>query len=152
MADGRNRVLEVVRDEIQPDFYASIDTDIFLHETALALALEQMPNWAAVGIRSYMSPSPDRSFPSYGMLKGESLWNRVDAETGTFQVDCIMASKVLSPAAMAIPYRVASSGEDPGWSLACKEAGLRLGWCADAKARHAMSPEMLDAPDIRVGM
>ncbi len=86
------------------------------------------------------------------MLKGESLYARIDAETGTFPVDCIMGSKVLSPAAMAISYSPAFSGEDVGWSMNATAAGLNLGWCADARARHAMSPEMLTAPDIRVGM
>ena len=149
MVELRNRVLQVVRDT-EPSYFWSLDSDILPQFDALSKALEHMDRFDAVGMRCYMAPN-GREFPSYGMLRNDRLINRRDTEDGCFPVDCVMASKLMSPAAYEIDYQVGQDGEDIGWSMACTAVGLKLGWNATSVAKHVMAPELLDRVDPRIG-
>lgn len=149
MVELRNRVLGAVRDR-EPSYFLSLDSDILLRFDALSKALQYMDHFDAIGMKCYMAPY-GTEFPSQGTLRAERLINRRDSETGCFQTDCIMAAKLMSPAAYNIDYAVAHDGEDIGWSMACTAAGLKLGWNAEALAKHIMAPELLDKVDQRIG-
>jgi hypothetical protein len=150
MVELRNRLLRAVR-EHQPDVFWSLDSDILVHPDALARSIDLLAGrqWAAVGSRCYMS---DRGLgaPSFAMWHGYTGWMRYDAD-GQFRVGIIMAMKLMSPAAYAVDYRFHRDGEDLGWSMACKEAGLALGWDGGVVSKHVMYPHMLDETDPRVG-
>lgn len=153
MASLRNRVLSVIR-EVQPDWFWSLDSDIEPREDALAIALEdnaaRSEPFSAVGMRCLMEAWPGRT-PSYGFFRGEGLTGRIDQE-GFFAVDCIMAAKLLSQPAYEVDYRPGGTwGEDVGWSFACKEAGVTLGWDSRSVCKHVMDPLLLDKFDPRVG-
>lgn len=147
----RNRLLTEVR-TFQPSAFLSLDSDILIHPDALRNmydALDQHPDWGAVGGRCYMHPSGTTAVSWALMAHGGGLY-RVDAE-GTFPVEVIMAMKLMRPPAYNVDYRLHSMGEDIGWSLACREAGVRLGWDGRVISKHCMTPGELEKVDARVG-
>lgn len=149
MAMLRNRVMEEVR-EIAPRWFLSLDSDLLIAPDSISCALNEINRFDAVGFRTFMAPH-GKDFPSYGMLKGDALFHRVDMEDGCIKVDAIMAAILMSPEAYAIGYESHPSGEDIWWSKACTSAGLRLGWNTKSLAKHCMEPEALDRIDLRVG-
>jgi hypothetical protein len=151
MAALRETCLDEVRRR-GPDWWLSIDSDALLAPDALVRLLACMDRYDVTGARCYMSPPPGREFPSYGHLKGNALWNRTDATEGDFPVPVVMAVKLFSPKAYEIAhYESHPAGEDVGFSKLATAAGLRLGWCADARVKHVMAPEYLSEVDPRVG-
>jgi hypothetical protein len=66
-------------------------------------------------------------------------------------VDVIMAMKLMKPSAYWVDYRDHEQGEDVGWSIACQEQHLRLGWDGRVCSKHVMKPEQLDPIDARCG-
>lgn len=144
----RNELLGVVRDE-KPDAFLSLDSDILVHPMQVEYLLNALHRFDAVGGRCYMTPQGVR-FPSYAMLSRSGGLQRRDVE-GVFPVDVIMAIKLMGPAAYEVNYRADPQGEDVGWSKACRERGLTLGWDGRLAAKHVMGPHMLDPVDPRVG-
>lgn len=144
----RNRVLQTVR-QMAPPLFLSLDSDILLHPEALVCMMESVQRFAAVGSRLYMT-STGVHYPSYGMMTPSGSMRRPDSE-GVFKVDVIMAAKLMTPAAYAVDYEPHCYGEDIGWSLACKRAGLKLGWDGRVISKHLMEPRMLESVDRRVG-
>lgn len=149
MVELRNQNLARVR-ELAPSAYLSLDSDLLLAPTALKEAFRSLERFDAVGMRCFMSPQGFDN-PSNGQLVNGMLRNRQDATEGCFRVDCIMAAKLMGPAAYLVDYRCHPWGEDCGWSEACREAGIKLGWCADAAAKHVMDPLLLNQVDPRLG-
>jgi hypothetical protein len=147
MVELRNLLLGAVRDQA-PDVFLSLDSDILLHADQLTLMFETLQGYDAVGGRCYMTTAGTR-FPSWGRLYNGML-QRYDA-TGTFQVDVIMAIKLMSPAAYHVDYTFDLQGEDVGWSRNAVSAGLRLGWDGRVAAKHVLAPHLLTARDARVG-
>jgi hypothetical protein len=136
---------------VNPHYFLSVDSDVFLHPQAVALMGETIERYDAVGGKCYMSPEGTWA-PSYAMLNhgAESLY-RPDQHGSVFTVDVIMALKLMSPAAYGINYRYHQQGEDIGWSIECKRAGLRFAWDGRVISKHAMSPEAAEMVDVRCG-
>lgn len=151
MVSLRNLALVEVRAR-QPDYYLSLDSDILLHRGAVGSYLDALtnPRWGAVGGKCYMSAG--RACPSYLMGGRAGNWRRPDVDVPSlFEVDVIMAIKMMGPAAYAINYRYHKQGEDIGWSRACAEQSVRFGWDARVVNKHVMEPEHLDRHDPRCG-
>lgn len=144
----RNTLLREAR-RIDASAFLSLDSDILVHPDQIGLLLEDLGRFDAVGGRCYMTSFGTR-FPSYAQLSRTSGLLRVDAE-GVFEVDVIMAIKLMGPAAMAVSYRADLQGEDIGWSKAARELGVKLGWDGRVIAKHVMEPHLLDKFDPRVG-
>jgi hypothetical protein len=148
MASLRNELLSEVR-QSAPDYFLSLDSDILVKGGTVSSLLEDIADergFAAVSPKAYMAPGT--GFPNYMLRRGG--WSRRDAD-GFFQVDVIMAAKLMSPEAYAVDYRYHHIGEDVGWSLACAEAWLRLGWDGRLLTKHVMRREALLRADRRVG-
>lgn len=141
----RNELLDVVR-KIGPDYFFSLDSDILLHPDTLVNLLESIDRFDAVGGKTYMTPFGNQ-FPSYGYMPGLKRFD----ESGVFPVDVIMAIKLLSPLAYKVDYMYHDYGEDIGFSLACLDKGLRLGWDGRTTSKHVMDPAGLDRIDERCG-
>lgn len=148
MVELRNLLLGAVRLQ-QPDLFLSLDSDILLHPDQLKFMIEALDRFDAVGGRCYMTASGTR-FPSWGRLTRTGGLQRIDGD-GTFPVEVIMACKLMSPKAYAVDYRFDLQGEDVGWSRACTESGVRLGWDGRVIAKHVLAPHLLTARDVRVG-
>lgn len=149
MADLRNALLGRVR-EYNPGFFLSVDSDILLHPDAITSMLEETHRFDAVGGKCYMGPG--RKLPNCGNVDvNGSLKNRTDADGAAFKTSVIMALKLMQPAAYNVDYTPHHKGEDIGWSLACRAAGLSLGWDAKVCSKHVMKREQLDRVDRRCG-
>lgn len=148
MAALRNDLLRAARDA-QAEMFLSLDSDILLHPAQIAMMLESLERFDAVGGRCYMTKQGVK-FPSYAQLGRSGGLLRPD-RVGVFEVDVIMAIKLMGKAAMYVHYQVDPQGEDIGWSKACHEYGLKLGWDGRVAAKHVMAPHMLDTFDTRVG-
>lgn len=148
MVGLRNSLLGAVRG-IAPDEFLSLDSDVLLHPDQLGFLLETRSRFDAVGGRCYMTVSGTR-FPSWGELGRDGSLRRHQAD-GVFPVDVIMAIKLMGPSAYNVNYRLDRQGEDIGWSKACREAGLKLGWDGRVAAKHVLGPHLLHPVDARVG-
>lgn len=145
----RNKLLNLVR-QICPLYFLSVDSDILLHPDAVKNLLETGMKFDAVGGRTYMDPVGVYA-PSYANISGNGhALERPDYD-GILEVQVIMALKLMGPEAYLVDYSYDDRGEDIGWSLACAEAGLSLGWDGRVVSKHVMFPWMLEAPDPRCG-
>jgi len=148
MVGLRNRLLEGVR-TLGPDFFLSLDSDILIQEDVLANLLETVGRFDAVGGKCYMQPPPGRS-PSYCNLSSFNSLLRPD-HNGVIKVHVIMAMKLMGREAYNVDYVGHKHGEDIGWSLACRQKGLTLGWDGRIPSKHVMEERMLRSVDKRVG-
>jgi hypothetical protein len=144
----RNHLLGAVR-QIAPRLFLSLDSDILLHAESIQLMLEGLSEFHAIGSKTYMTPD-GKDFPSYAMLD-HGTFSRRDSDSGVFPADVIMAIKLMTPAAYNIDYEWSKHGEDIGWSVACRAAGLRLGWDGRVTSKHVMDESLLDRIDERCG-
>lgn len=135
MAFIRNRLLELVREQ-QPDFFWSVDSDMLVSRRCLAGALELTDRFDAVGSKAYLTPH-GTSAPNYAHLGREMQLIRPDQDI-FFRTDVIMAIKLMNPSAYAVDYAAHSHGEDIGWALAARDAGVRLGWDGRFRSMHMM--------------
>lgn len=151
----RNAFLRQARDgEQQPDYLLSLDSDIQIHPAQIRTMIENLevhPEWAAIGGKCYLSAT-GRQHPSYGHIKkGKTgAFRRSDSE-GVFKVDIIMAIKLMKPEAYNVDYKANRYGEDIGWSIEAREAGLKLGWDGTHTSKHVMKPEHNGREDPRCG-
>lgn len=165
MVGLRNELLERVRHYV-PFYFWSLDSDILVDENVLLEVEPHVSTYDAIGMHCYMTPplrpaanaatpfTAGREFANKGDIVNNIIVNRTHYETqqgATFPVGCLMAAKFMTPNAYFVDYAVHPEGEDVGWSLACKEAGLKLGWCSTALAKHVMYPSQLHQIDPRVG-
>lgn len=148
LTDLRNQLMTMVR-EVNPDYFLSIDSDILLHRKTLPNLLETMEDAGAVGGKCYMSRS--KFDPSYAMLDHPYGGLRRSDDSGVFPVDVIMALKLMSRDAYHVDYVYDSKGEDIGWSVACREAGVRLKWDGRVINKHVIRKELLYSVDPRCG-
>lgn len=146
MVDLRNKLLGAVRTK-SPELFLSLDSDVLLHPEALAGMIEGISTYHAVGARCYMTVG-DTNFPSYAM-HSNGTFVRKDFDYGPTPVDVIMAVKLMTPLAYGIDYQYHAYGEDAGWGLACKEAGLKLAWDGRYISKHVMTKDRLYAADRR---
>lgn len=153
MVDVRNHLLGVVRD-LNPTYFWSVDSDIMVAPAALASALDFLEEggYSAVASLTWMHPVgfewPNHGIydPAHGGLRRFPTEPGAQHETGI-----IMAVKLMDYWAYNIDYVYHKDGEDIGWSLACREAGLSLGVDGAHPCKHVMSPELLERPDVRLG-
>lgn len=147
MVDLRNQLLGVVR-SLEPDLFWSLDSDVLAAEKSLASAVECLDRFGAVGTKLYLSAG--KSAPNYAGLGRNGGLLRADAD-GVFPVEVIMASKVMTPEAYAVDYRFHKQGEDIGWSLAARKAGVKLGWDGRVCSKHVMAVIDQYQLDLRCG-
>lgn len=140
MADLRNLGLAAVR-ERQPRYFLSCDSDILLHPQAIASLIDALDRPAlerirfdAVGGKCFMTNTDE--YPSCGMMSRTGGIRRVDTPNGVFPVDVIMGLKLMSPAAYAVDYQFHLHGEDIGWCLAARAAGVKIGWDGRVLSNH----------------
>jgi len=151
----RNAFLRQARDGAhKPDYLLSLDSDIQIHPQqikGMIEHLEEHPEWAAIGGKTYLSAT-GKQHPSYGQLKRghKSAFLRSDSE-GVFQVDIIMAIKLMTPAAYEVDYKANRYGEDIGWSIEVNAAGLKLGWDGSIASKHVMTEAHNGREDPRCG-
>jgi len=152
MAFLRNRLLGVVRKR-EPDLFLSIDSDILLNPVAFEHMLEaindEKAKFDAVGGKAFLGRG-SRAPLNFGYLNYRNHLERGEMEyLGTVEV--LMALKLMKPAAYNIDYKFDHIGEDIGWSIACKEAGLKFGYDGRYCSKHVMYLEDLDVYDPRCG-
>lgn len=140
MANLRNLGLAAVR-EHAPDYFLSCDSDILLHPDAILTLLDALEHPAleritfdAVGGKCFMTDTDQ--YTSCGMMSRTGGIRRVDTPNGVFACDVIMAIKLMNPAAYAIDYQFHKHGEDIGWCLAARAAGVRIGWDGRVLSNH----------------
>jgi hypothetical protein len=136
MVSMRNFLLGAVR-QTEPDYFLSLDSDILLHEDALANMLEtiQTGSWDAVGGKTWMTEAWDAC--SYIIIINSHGQYRPNVDT-VIPVDVIMAIKLMSPEALAVNYVFDTDGEDVGWSRAATARGLKLAFDGRVCSRHVM--------------
>lgn len=144
----RNHLLQAVR-KVAPDLFLSLDSDILVAKGALPNLLDSVPEFHAVGGKLYMETGGLAS-PSYAHLVNTQGLSRPDFD-GLMRVDVIMAMKLMGPAAYNVDYRYHFQGEDIGWSMACTEKGLKLGWDGRICSKHVMNSDMFTTVDWRCG-
>lgn len=147
MVELRNTLLRMVR-SMAPTHFLSLDSDILLHPQSLLDMFESIDRFDAVGGKAYLSTG--RVCPTWANVSPLGGLIRKDAE-GVFPVQAIMAIKLMTPKAYNVDYRFHEQGEDIGWALACREAGVRLGWDGRTTNKHVMHPEKLFEVDKRCG-
>ena len=148
----RNALLEEVR-RLAPDLFFSLDSDILLHHDtirSLLDALDQHPEWGAVGARCHLFCTGNRH-PSWANITRMGTLRRVDQPGGLFKVDVLLAAKLMRPAAYNVDYAYHPTGEDAGWALNCKTAGVTLGWDGRTCSKHLYTRDDLARTDRRVG-
>lgn len=147
MVNLRNTLLEGVREK-NPDYFLSLDTDILIHPLSLFHLVASIKGYDAIGGKLYMSRGKDH--PSFAFITENYGLKRYES-TETFEVDVIMAMKLMTHSAYNVDYEWSKQGEDIGWSLAATEIGLKLGWCGTIANKHIMSPFSFGEPDPRCG-
>jgi hypothetical protein len=154
MVSMRNFLLGAAR-QTEPDYFLSLDSDILLHEDALANMLETIQSgWDAVGGKCWMTESTDAC--SYIILINSHGQYRPDT-TLVMPVDVIMAIKLMSPEALAVNYVFDPDGEDVGWSRSASAKGLKLAFDGRCCSKHVMYQRTrsglswLDTVDTRCG-
>lgn len=152
----RNSLLGVIREQA-PDYFWSVDSDILMHPDSLTSALGLMSQFDAVGSKCYLGEvmtgrGDERrmGFVNFAQWHpGAGGLVRFDPGPGAqVRTEIIMAAKLMSPRAYAIDYSFHYQGEDVGYSLACKAAGLKLGWDGAVESRHVARRELLDTESI----
>lgn len=148
MAEIRTALLQRVR-QLAPPMFLSVDSDILLAPDAVTTMVRLLDDWDATGTACFLCKPPRRrsdgvigrpSFlrPNYAMLDRAERIERKWQPGITRRADVLMAIKLMSPAAYAVDYRAHPQGEDIGWALACREAGLRFGWTNTVISKHIM--------------
>lgn len=156
MVRVRNLLLEKVR-ELEPDLFLSLDSDIMLQKSAL----RSMARLLASGGKPNCRPSAtshcvfldqlSTHFPNFAMLTSNGQMKRDYVGGDLCNVHVIMAAKLMTPDAYHVDYEYDARGEDIGWSLAVRRAGMHLGWTGKVISKHCMEPEDLYRVDRRVG-
>ncbi len=148
MVTLRNYLLGEVR-QVQPDLFLSVDSDILLHPQQISNLVEVLETderkFDAVGGKVYLSPGKDN--PSWAYYNAERGLRRLDIGY-VGPVDVIMALKLMTPQAYAVDYEYEKNGEDIGWSLACKDKGLKLGFDGRIASKHVMAKKGLNGDDL----
>jgi len=145
MVKLRNSLLSKAR-ELAPDYYFSLDSDILLENpNTIELLIAHIKEGAdAVSPLMFMTPIGDM-YPSVMSWLNDDTGNATRLPRypigSYFQADVIMAAKMMSKNTYeSIDYVLHFQGEDVGWSLQCKQAGLRLYSASYIFAPHIMSP------------
>lgn len=157
MVQLRNLLLEAVR-EIDPHMFLSLDSDILCHEDFVVNMVDTLMNhergFSAVGGKVYLGSGVN--VPSWCFYDRTRGMKRYDVDY-VMEVDVIMAAKLMSPSAFGVDYEFNHHGEDIGWSLACAERGLRLGFDGRVASKHVMfekdgsGASLIQKVDSRVG-
>lgn len=157
MVQLRNYLLSAVR-VIEPHMFLSLDSDILCHPQQISNLVETLTThcqkFAAVGGKVFLGPGKD--LPSWANYNRQTGMKRYDVDY-VFEVDVIMALKLMSPEAYFVDYVYDHNGEDIGWSLACDNRGLKLGFDGRVASKHVMDKkddsgaDLIQKVDSRVG-
>lgn len=151
MVELRNTLLQGVR-TAEPEYFLSLDSDMLATPKMVSNMITTIETderrFDALGYKAYLAPGKDA--PTYALYKRNGGISRRDCE-GVFSVNVIMAIKLMTPSAYYVDYEFHAQGEDIGWSLACAEKGLRLGWFGLETCKHVMERSMLGKVDKRCG-
>lgn len=149
MVNLRNTLLFYVR-LLGPSFFLSVDSDILLSPEAVSDMMEDLEKYDAACNKTWLSRTSN-NIVNGGNIDRLTGGLRRSNTDGVTAVDIIMAIKLMSPDAYSVDYQWNDKGEDIGWSLAAKEAGLKL--CLDGRhpSKHCMRPEDLLNIDKRLG-
>jgi len=148
MAELRNALLDGVQ-SIGPDLFWSLDSDILVADQTLASAIDALDAFDAVGSRCYLS-NKGTWCPNYANLSSTGSLLREDSDA-LKKVGVLMAAKLMTPQAYQIRYVGHRQGEDIGWSLNARKAGLVLGWDGRTISKHVFTPSRINEIDPRCG-
>jgi hypothetical protein len=143
LVDARNQLLRTVR-ELQPHRFVSVDSDVLLHPDAITTMLGLLGDYDAAGSACFLSHPPRLNGDG---TPGAPSWLRPNWQPDvTRRVDVLMAIKAMTPRAYAVDYRAHGQGEDAGWGIACREAGVSLGWTSRVVSKHVMQSHCTTHP------
>lgn len=151
MVTLRNSLLHYVRMH-SPDYYLSIDSDILLNKDALTRMLDLCKTGADAASSMTFLDVRDPHCTNAASWKDQtrSGFRRHDSY-GQYEVDVIMAIKLMGPLAYSTDYKFDRFGEDFGWSSNLKDMGGKVLFDATTRSKHVMKPKYLDLIDERVG-
>lgn len=149
MVGLRNRLLSTVR-AVEPVLFWSLDSDMLAEPDALVNALAAMERkaWDIIGMRAFMTMT-GTDYTSRAQLVNGQLRGRGDTP-GTFETDVVMGAVLMNEKGYGVNYAYHMHGEDIGFCLAARGAGLKIGWTSTASCTHIMSPSFLGWVDPRV--
>ena len=150
MAMLRNRLLDMVR-LLEPKYFLSVDSDILVARDSISQMISDLDRFDAVAGKVWLHPSHKDIVNWANLKRGEGSGIRRKNSVGCFEVDCIMALKLMTKEAYWVDYYGHSQGEDFGWSENARAKGLKLGWDGSVPSKHIMSPQLLDQIDRRLG-
>jgi hypothetical protein len=135
MVTLRNGLLDLVR-SLAPAKFLSVDSDILIHRDLVKQLAEDLDAgpFDGIGGKCYMAESGTK-FPSWGRLSPSGGLQRFNAG-GYFPVEVIMAIKLMNSRAYHVDYAFDLQGEDIGWSRACRDQGVKLGWEGRLISKH----------------
>lgn len=149
MAMLRNRLLDMVR-LLDPQYFLSIDSDILIGREVIPPLIKDLDRFDAVAGKIWLHPQ-HIDIVNWANLRQSGGGIRRKNVEGSFEVDVIMALKLMSRDAFWIDYSSHSQGEDFGWSKNARENGLKLGWNGFLPSKHIMNEDALHMLDKRVG-
>lgn len=152
MATLRNMILERVR-EIDPDYHWSHDTDILAPSETLQTLLQGQERFDGTAPTVYMTKRSKMHPNSMRWIHGDRARRMIPEEGGDdfWRVGVAFASILMNRDLYAVDYAAHDQGEDIGWGLKVREAGLTIGVHPDCKCKHVMTLEQLTTVDSRVG-
>lgn len=147
----RNILLENIR-STKPDLFLSLDSDILIDPNLISSLYETMQQLdvAAVGGLTWLDPVDEFCTNICKWTDNFSTYKRI-INPGTHLVDIIMAIKLMSPAAYNVDYEYHKCGEDLGWNINIRKAGLQLACDGRFPSKHVMSENWISKIDKRIG-
>jgi hypothetical protein len=149
MADMRNFLISQVNLD-RPDFFLSLDSDVLVAPWEQSGELFDT-TFDAVAPLVYLGPGDiGNTFHFQG--DHHRRVNKARMYGVEQPVDVIAAAKLMTPLAYRNSvYGYDKYGEDFYWARQMKIAGIRLAFNSHVIFKHVMSPDKLDAIDLRVG-
>lgn len=150
MASLRNAILQRVR-EIEPDYHWSHDTDILAPPETLTTLLGGQERFNGTAPTVYMTQHSTLHPNSMNFIHGDRVKRTIPKGPEFWRVGVAFASVLMDRDLYAVDYAGHEQGEDIGWGLNARRAGLTMGVHPDCKCKHIMMPEQLGKTDPRVG-
>lgn len=150
MADLRNQLLARVR-ELRPTYYWSHDTDILAPPETLMTLLEGQGRFDGTAPTVYMTEHSTLHPNSMRFIHGDRVRRTVPKGPDFWRVGVAFASVLMNKELYAVDYAGHEQGEDIGWGLNARRAGLTFGVHPGCKCKHVMTLSQLGRVDHRVG-
>lgn len=150
MARLRNDLLRRVR-ELSPSYYLSLDTDILLPEGAVEALLQDFDGSKLDGVAPLLYMTQKSTAYPNAMYLDSGRRPKIDSDA-TMLVDVCFAAVLMRPSLYNyVDYAAHTRGEDIGWGLNARSKYMTMALNPSVVCKHVMSPEMLMAPDKRIG-